>query len=57
MEINKKSVYILNRILHILSGEKCTIEEAINILSYGQKVICKTSTVQFNKSNELKIED
>lgn len=46
MEVTEKNCKVADRIIEILVDEKCTVEEAQEILSEVAREIRRTSTVQ-----------
>lgn len=52
MKYNEKNLGAAKSIIDILARENCTIEETTEILSYVQRVIKGTSTVQLSDESE-----
>ena len=49
MRISEKNCRIVDRIIELLAEEKCTVEDAQDILSTVAREVRKTSTVQIGK--------
>lgn len=49
MEVTKKNCEIADKIIEILVNEKCTVEEAQDILNTVTREIRRSSTVQMGK--------
>lgn len=46
MEATRKNIKIVEKIIELLSEEKCTIDESTKILQYANNMIKETSMVQ-----------